>query len=508
MDRSRGARARVPAFALLTGTPAGYVTEGHPWPGGVIRYYNAAPDQAWAVKRAVDAWNSSGARIQLVAAPASQAAVRIEHFPHVGCTINAEATVGYTRTARIWIFQLDNASPYCNAYQAAESLAHEFGHVLGLGHETRGCSAMNPVGTLQGPELCPKAQRWQWRCRLLTSDDIAGAVDLYGGEAAPPTGPSNCSLYRGIGMPTGLRVATTAVSHRFRISFRRPSSAAVPAFLTSQMAQTESFVVASSSSLSDRRAQVPAAGLGCRTRRHTADLSHAADRRHLRQRVGGRLVRPALGPAGDAPGPGRRDRLTRVVPGLRLELARRREPVEDLSRLPEHARHEVLERPRTLEAADADRLVAGVADQLLGHLAGVVVCGVEAARPDALLRDPVVQRGEVRVERLRDRPVRVRLDLVGERLVLLVAALERICGVDRDLPSSPVTFASASEIEPDGTATRTTSASAAEPPSRPSVVTSWPARSHRRASPPPMFPLPIVVIFTVRASRRRPHPAL
>jgi hypothetical protein len=237
----------VSASVLLTGTSAAYVAQGCPWPGGVVRYYNAATDQAWAVRRAVEAWNSSGARIRLVAAPASQASVRIQHFPRISCTINAEATIGYTRNARIWIFRRDNASPYCNSYAAAESLAHEFGHVLGLGHETRGCSAMNPVGTLQGPELCPKGQRWQWRCRLLTADDVAGAIALYGGTAAPQTGPRDCNLYAGIVAPSGLRVESTSVSHQFRISFRRPSAASVPPFLSSETKQPESFVAASSS---------------------------------------------------------------------------------------------------------------------------------------------------------------------------------------------------------------------------------------------------------------------
>jgi hypothetical protein len=239
--------AAVTASVLLTGTSAAFVAEGRPWPGGVVRYYNAAPDQAWAVRRAVDAWNSSGARIRLVAAPASQARVRIEHFARVSCTVNAEATIGYTRSARIWIFRRDNSSPYCNSYQAAESLAHEFGHVLGLGHETRGCAAMNPVGTLQGPDLCPKAWRWQWRCRLLTADDVAGAIAIYGGAAAPQTGPRDCNLYPAIAAPTRLRVETTSVSHRFRINFRRPSSAAVPGFLFSEVKQPDSYVAASSS---------------------------------------------------------------------------------------------------------------------------------------------------------------------------------------------------------------------------------------------------------------------
>jgi hypothetical protein len=233
------------AGSLLTAADSGaYVADGQPWPGGVVRYYNAATDQAWAVKRAVDAWNTSGARVRLVAVPAARADVRIEHFPRISCTINAEATIGYRRTARIWIFRRNDASPYCNAYQAAEALVHEFGHVLGLGHETRGCAAMNPVGTIQGPVLCPQAQPWQWRCRLLTTDDVAGAIALYGGTAAPQRGQPDCNLYRGIGTPTGLRVGTTPASHQFRITFRRPSSVTVPAFLSSEGAQPESFVAA------------------------------------------------------------------------------------------------------------------------------------------------------------------------------------------------------------------------------------------------------------------------
>ena len=76
------------------------------------------------------------------------------------------------------------------------------------------------------------------------------------------------------------------------------------------------------------------------------------------------------------------------------------------------------------------------------------------------------------------------------------------------LPSSPPALASASEKTPDGTATSTTSASEASPPSRPSVVTAWPARSHFRAKPPPIVPLPMVTIFMAppRSPDRRCSP--
>jgi hypothetical protein len=232
---------------LLAGAARPYVAEGHPWPRGTIRYYNAAPDQAWAAKQAVTAWNTSGAHVRFVAVPASRADVRIEHFPRVSCTINAEATIGYTHSGRIWIFRRDDASSYCNPYMAAQALAHEFGHVLGLGHETRGCSAMNPTGSLRGPELCAMAQPWQWRCRLLTPDDVAGAVALYGGVAAAQRGPNDCDLYRGIGSPTRLTVTPTPASHLFRVSFRRPASTRIPAFLAARSRQTESSVAAASS---------------------------------------------------------------------------------------------------------------------------------------------------------------------------------------------------------------------------------------------------------------------
>ena len=65
--------AAAVALLVCVAAPASeaYVVKGKPWPGGTIRYYNAAADQAWPVARAVYVWNHSGARIRFV--PSSRA---------------------------------------------------------------------------------------------------------------------------------------------------------------------------------------------------------------------------------------------------------------------------------------------------------------------------------------------------------------------------------------------------------------------------------------------------
>src|ERR671919_683048 len=59
----------------------------------------------------------------------------------------------------------------------------------------------------------------------------------------------------------------------------------------------------------------------------------------------------------------------------------------------------------------------------------------------------------------------------------------------------PVTRDRASSIVWPGTAITTTSAWEPSPPSFPSAVTSWPARVHSLARPPPTFPRPTTTIL-------------
>lgn len=115
------------ALVLAAGAHA-YSVDGRAWPRGEIRYYNAAADQAWAVRHAVAAWNESGARVRLVPAPESRAQLVIRELPQSDCaprdrSLAGEATVGYARGATVWISTLDVASRTCGSGTPSYAIA-------------------------------------------------------------------------------------------------------------------------------------------------------------------------------------------------------------------------------------------------------------------------------------------------------------------------------------------------------------------------------------------------
>jgi hypothetical protein len=225
--------ALLVAATLVPGAAA-YRVEGRAWPDGVIPYHNDAAGQVWAVAQAVNAWNTSGARVRFVAVPRDRAALLIRSTGRLSCA-SAHATVGRTSRPTVWIWERGPETARCDRYWAAGALAHELGHVLGLGHEDRGCAAMNSSGNRLGPSECEPVERWQWRCRLLEHDDITGAVAVYGGAVRPPRRAPACDLYRAIAAP---RVTSATVDRErgvLRVSVRRPSSPRIPAFLTARL---------------------------------------------------------------------------------------------------------------------------------------------------------------------------------------------------------------------------------------------------------------------------------
>ena len=219
-----------------------YVVQGKPWPGGTIRYYNAATDQAWPVARAVYVWNHSGARVRFVPSSRASAQLVIRHFSHNRCVGHARATLGYVARAIVELPRIDESSQLCNSYSSAHAVAHELGHVLGLGHEERGCALMNPRGTWSGAQHCRQEAVWTWRCGLLEPDDVNGAVKLYGGRTSAASRGS-CPAYTSIVAPARL-LAERRAGSLVGLSFTRPTSPPMPLFLAAMTGSQGGWAIA------------------------------------------------------------------------------------------------------------------------------------------------------------------------------------------------------------------------------------------------------------------------
>ena len=163
-----------------------YTLLGQRWPGTTIRYHNLAPSYEWSLRQAVQAWNTSGTRLRFVKSSQARAHVVIRATSAGGGACWGNATAGFVHPAfgkgRVQIARS------CGRFVGAGVLAHELGHVLGLGHEDRRCATMNSVLWARCPDSPPAGQ---WRCRLVERDDVRGAVRRYGGFVKP-VGPLYC----------------------------------------------------------------------------------------------------------------------------------------------------------------------------------------------------------------------------------------------------------------------------------------------------------------------------
>jgi hypothetical protein len=190
--RLRAATLLALASALLLAGPAdAWRSSGLRWQTRTIGYFNLAPEYDWSLKWAAYVWNASGANVRFVPVPRARAQVLVvrKQFP-------ANATEDGVAITRFRNSTIIGASVGIRAkldvYEAALVATHEFGHVLGLEHEDRGCAVMNSRLLRDHPFKCRAPTPGQWWCRLLTADDVAGAVRIYGGTPKDPARP-NCA---------------------------------------------------------------------------------------------------------------------------------------------------------------------------------------------------------------------------------------------------------------------------------------------------------------------------
>ena len=177
-------------LTVLGPRPAGaYRLEGAKWQTRTITYYTETPAYAWSVDTAAYAWNTSGARVQFVKSSRASAKVLvgIRWYKRSAGDALVQRLGGKILSAQVGI-QTGH-----DRYEMALIVAHELGHVLGLDHEDRVCATMNSYLVNNGPEHCPAAPEGMWVCRLLRTDDVRGAVSLYGGTVKPIRGSEFCS---------------------------------------------------------------------------------------------------------------------------------------------------------------------------------------------------------------------------------------------------------------------------------------------------------------------------
>jgi len=184
----RGLIASVVAAGVLAAPASGYRLEGGRWATHVIPYYTETAAYAWSVDTAAYAWNTSGANVKLVKTSKRYAKVLIgiRWYKHAG-DARVQRVNGTFLSAQVGI-QTGH-----DRYEMALIMAHEFGHVLGLDHETGMCATMNPSVGGDHTTFCPAPSSGMWTCRLVQYDDVRGAVALYGGTVKPWRGSSFCN---------------------------------------------------------------------------------------------------------------------------------------------------------------------------------------------------------------------------------------------------------------------------------------------------------------------------
>jgi hypothetical protein len=165
--------ATVAVALACAATSDAYVIGGRAWPKKTVTYHSAARGYAKAVDRAARLVNRARLGVRLRRRSRARADVVVAYR---GRPCEGSAYLGYLPRRRNVVF----LGRPCRRGLVTLTAVHEFGHVLGLGHERRRCARMNPsIDGTGTPSHCARRSLSFWLGHPFRRDDIRGLRAIY-----------------------------------------------------------------------------------------------------------------------------------------------------------------------------------------------------------------------------------------------------------------------------------------------------------------------------------------
>ncbi len=225
--------AAAATLALAAGPAQAYRLGGQRWTKRTITVKTPSRYRA-PVADAIRAWNTSGVRVRFRMVTAGRGDITVGSLPVKtgaacgksyrlrGKPIAGLASIGAQRGAFI---KLD---PNCDRFELVFVATHELGHNLGLLHDDRKCALMAADPSPKCPYVnATQTLPWEYVCRPLYADDVAGAIRRYGGTMRPIPADHVC-LRAPVPAPAGAPIVQIAPSDTLaatRISWNNPADA-------------------------------------------------------------------------------------------------------------------------------------------------------------------------------------------------------------------------------------------------------------------------------------------